>query len=63
MLRDLLRVGGKFAFVHDVTVVIDCAEIDGASRDIQPDKMALGHAEFPSNQGPALLITNLQAVL
>jgi hypothetical protein len=41
MLCDFLRFGGELALVHRVAIVIDDAKIDGASRDIQPDIVAL----------------------
>jgi hypothetical protein len=44
MLCDFVRIGGKLAFVRYLPIVIDDADIDAASRDIQPDKMALSHA-------------------
>ncbi len=48
---------------HNLAILIDDAEIYGSGRDIQPDKVALGHTESLFNRGSALLMTNLQTVL
>ncbi len=63
MLRDLVGIGRELALVSNAAIVIDRAEIYSTGRDIQPNVMALRHAESLSNQGLALLITNLQTVL